>query len=235
MTSDIEKYREIHGDQPQEALMRYPEIEEFVINTPQDSEYLAGISKACKKNIRAIEKTRKDILEPLRDSTKRTNEFFKNFKIPWETLEAAASGKVKAFVREQEAARLRAQNEAIRAAQEAQAAQAAAALASTPETVARAAEAVVEAQEVSRTALIEATTPDQGLGQSHRRSNFKAEVVDFKALVLSVAEQALAGNDAYLALLLPNTPALNKAAKAHKATGVLYPGVNAWDDFSIVG
>lgn len=61
------------------------------------------------------------------------------------------------------------------------------------------------------TSIAAARTKTAGIGN---RQNWKAEVDDFKKLVLAAAKRAEAGDDFLLGFLLPNDKALNAAAKS---------------------
>ena len=235
MTEALEAYKATHGESPQGVLDVMEDIDALTITSPEDSDYLQAISSECKKRVKVIEKARKKITGPLNESVKETNAFFKQFREPWEEADRMAKGKVKAYLVEQDQARIKAQQEAIEAAQAAQAAAEEAALAESPEEEEEAAEALQEAREESREALMAAVAPTQGLGGGHRRSHWKAEVYDLKLLVLCVAEGLQAGDDSCLELLEPNMKLLNGEAKLQAAEGDICPGVKAWDDFSVVG
>jgi hypothetical protein len=117
--------------------------------------------------------------------------------------------------REREAA------EAARAAQKAGDAEAAAKAAMEAES----AREQRETLEVAPPRPIATITP-KAKGVSTRK-NWKAEVTDFKALVLAAATRAEAGDDFLLGFLLPNDKALGTAAKSMQAKLVV-PGVRAY-------
>lgn len=73
-------------------------------------------------------------------------------------------------------------------------------------------------------ALATATHKTAGIGN---RQNWKAEVTDFKALVLAAADRARAGDDFLLGFLLPNDKALGMAAKSMQRKLVI-PGVRVY-------
>lgn len=235
MTAALEQYKAQHGEVEQDALALIEDINGFEITTPAESVFLLDISSTCAKRIKVVEAERKLIADPLHKSWKATNVFFKKFRSPWEQAKTLADTKVKAFLRQQQEEQAKAQRLAIAAAQAAQDALAAAEEAETPEEAEEAAEELQEAQVVSREALMAAVAPTQGLGGGHQRSNWKARVVDMKTLVLWVAEAAAKGDEGPLALLEPNLKLLHAEAKSLAVAGDICPGVEAWDDFSVVG
>lgn len=64
------------------------------------------------------------------------------------------------------------------------------------------------------------------------RENWKAEVTDFKKLVIAAAERAKNGDDFLLGFLDPNTKALSASAKSMKSK-LSVPGVRIYNDPSL--
>ena len=64
------------------------------------------------------------------------------------------------------------------------------------------------------------------------RENWKAEVTNFKQLVIAAAERAKSGDDFLLGFLDPNTKALSASAKSMKAK-LSVPGVRVYNDPSL--
>ena len=102
--------------------------------------------------------------------------------------------------------------EAARKAGDAEAAVAAEAAAVEAAAAAEEAQEQIELTEIAPPQAI-ATIAPKAAGVSTRQ-NWKAEVTDFKALVLAAAERAKAGDDFLLGFLLPNDKALGMAAKS---------------------
>lgn len=129
--------------------------------------------------------------------------------------------------REAEAAERQAREEAEAASRAGDAAAAAAAEVAASEAAA-AAESAREQVELSEIAppapLAVVAHKATGIGT---RQNWKAEVIDFRALVLAAAERALAGDDFLLGFLLPNDKALGMAAKSMQRKLVI-PGVRVY-------
>lgn len=129
--------------------------------------------------------------------------------------------------REAEAAQRKAQAEAEEARKAGDAEAAAAAEAAAVEAAADAEEAQeqIELADIAPPQPI-ATIAPKAAGVSTRQ-NWKAEVIDFKALVLAAAERAKAGDDFLLGFLLPNDKALGMAAKSMQRKLVI-PGVRVY-------
>lgn len=144
-----------------------------------------------------------------------------------EARAAAQRAEQERIRREAEAAERQAREE-VEAARKAGDAEAAAAAVAAAAVAAAAAE---EAQE--RVELVEIAPPTPLAVVAHKtkgigtRQNWKAEVTDFKALVLAAAERAKAGDDFLLGFLLPNDKALGMAAKSMQRKLVI-PGVRVY-------
>jgi membrane protein involved in colicin uptake len=144
-----------------------------------------------------------------------------------EARAAAERAEQERIQREAEAARRKAEAEAeaARKAGDDAAAKAAAEAAAAQRQAAEAAREKVELADVAPPMPIATITPKaQGVST---RKNWKAEVTDFKALVIAAAERAKGGDDFLLGFLLPNDKALGTAAKSMQAKLVV-PGVRAY-------
>lgn len=131
--------------------------------------------------------------------------------------------------REAEAAQQKAREEAeaARSSGDEAAAAAAEAAAAAASEQAEAAREQIELSEIAPPAQI-ATIAPKASGISARK-NWKAEVTDFKSLVLAAAKRAEAGDDFLLGFLLPNEKALNASAKSMQAR-LSVPGVRVYAD-----
>ncbi|MDE2469355.1 MAG: hypothetical protein KGL35_11575 [Bradyrhizobium sp.] len=91
------------------------------------------------------------------------------------------------------------------------------------------AEARVEVAEVAPLPAIAEVPQAQGVST---RKIWKAEVVDFKGLVLAAAERAQRGDETFLAFLLPDTKALAGAARSMR-NKLSVPGVRVYAEESL--
>jgi hypothetical protein len=131
-----------------------------------------------------------------------------------EARAAAEKAEQERSQREAEAAQRKAREEveAARKAGDAEAAATAEAAAVEAAAAAEEAQEQIELADIAPPTAI-ATIAHKTAGVSTRQ-NWKAEVTDFKALVLASAERAKAGDDFLLGFLLPNDKALGMAAKS---------------------
>lgn len=204
-----------------------------------------------------IEEMRLSLTRPLDESKKRIMDLF---RAPTERLEQAEAllrngvltyqqaerAKADALRREQEAKLAaeradaeRAQREAERAEHEAReaarhaateqeraAANEAAALAAAQREEAQ---AKVEIAEIAPMPVIAEAPKADGVST---RQTWKAEVSDFRALVLAAAERAQRGDESLLAFLTPDTKALAGAARSMR-NKLLVPGVRVYAEESL--
>lgn len=200
-----------------------------------EPEYLAAAEtvKELKARAKAIEEKRIELTAPLNQSLRRINELFKT---PHATILAAVDRIGRAMIGYQDAQR-RAKQEAERLAQEAARKEQQRIEALAMERAARAeakgdtakAEAILDAIPFVVPPQVVAVPEVPKIAGLAPRSYWKAEVVDFAALVT-----ACASGDVPLEAVLPNEKLLGQTARALKGA-LRWPGVRVYEDRGLAG
>jgi hypothetical protein len=190
---------------------------------------LRGI-KARKDQINEL---RMSLTRPLDESKKRIIDLF---RVPVDRLDAA-EGILRRAMLEYHAIEQRKADEARRAA-EAKAREERAALERARQEAqkagdAEAAEAAEHAIEIAEIAPVAVIAPAQAKANGiATRENWRAEVVDFKALVIAAGQAAEAGDDTLSGYLCVDTKALGGVARALKGAAKI-PGVRVYCEESL--
>lgn len=219
-------------------------VDAFVVDSHEMFELAGEQLRQVKSLQKRIEETRFSMTRPIDAAKQAVMKFWRPFEEQAAATESALKSKMLAFQREterqrrEELERVRREEEARRAEDLRQAEAAAAAARADAEKaieagdIAAAEESAQAADVIEQQAALVADSPiivapitaaAKAAGIS-TRDNWKAEVIDFAALVKAAAERP-----DLLALLKPDESALRKMAGALKS-GAAIPGVRVWNE-----
>jgi colicin import membrane protein len=203
------------------------------ISLDQATAFLRGVKSLAKQ----IEDERVSITKPINDALKAINDLFREPKAILDDAERKVKGAITAYQAEQRriadeaakkalAEKLAIEAEARKAQEEAEAARKAAEATGDKEAIEAAEIAEREAIILKGVSVTIDTTPiaPQKAEGTQERTNYKASVVDIKALCKAIAE-----GRAPIECVEPNTPFLNTQARAlRKGNGeYIYDGVQS--------
>jgi hypothetical protein len=197
---------------------------QLVIDSPDMYELAGDQLRAVKAAAKRVEETRRSMTVPLDAAKKAVMDFFRPFSDRLAESEAHLKRGMSSYLAEIER-----QRAAERAAEEARRRAEAEEAARLLEQIADPAEAAAVAAESELLAALPVyavTTAPTAAGISTRET-WRAEVVDFAALVKAAAADA-----ALLSLLLPNTAEIGTRVRATKGETAI-PGIRAYSETTI--
>lgn len=193
------------------------------------------IEELRKSLTRPLDESKKRIMDLFRQPTERLAEAEKLLRSGMLTFQRAEAERQAEERRKAEEAAAAEYAEAERREREAQEAAHAAQESGDAEAAAKAAMEAEKAREELETAdiaPIAVQTESPKASGISTRTTYKAEVTDFKALVLAAAKRAEAGDDFLLGFLQADTKAISGAARSMREK-LAVPGIRVYEDQSL--
>lgn len=212
---DCQEMLEIAGEELRDIVTRRKQIEDLRLSlTRPIDESKRRIMDLFRAPTERLEQAEKMLRDGITDYQRAEREKAEAARREAEARAAAERAEQERIEQAAAAEQRRAQAEAEAARKAGDEAAAQAAQAAADEAAAQADEAreQVELAAIAPPTVL-AIAPSKAAGISSRK-NWKAEVIDFKRLVLAAAKRAEAGDDFLLGFLLPNDKALGAAAKS---------------------